>query len=254
MKSLQHYLLRSFLFGFIVLFSSCSKQPAICDCFKSTGSDIRQDRPAPAFTNIQVESKVDVVLTQDTIERIYVVAGKHLIDKIETSVSGGTLYIRNHNICNFVRSLGRQITVYVSVRHLNTINYDGAGNVTCTNTLRDSCIDIESHQGSGSVTLDIQAQVIHATIHTGPADIRVTGSTPLLYVYSGGNGVIHAEAIACPQIYLTEAGTGTLYAATDGSANSLLDYEIDSFANVYFRGHPATIQEKLTSTGRLIFF
>ncbi|HXC04628.1 MAG TPA: DUF2807 domain-containing protein, partial [Bacteroidia bacterium] len=224
------------------LFSSCSKQPAICDCFKSTGSDAHEDRPVSPFTNIQLENKVDLVLTQDTVEHIYVVAGKHLIDKIETSISGGTLYIRNHNICNFVRSLGREITVYVSVKNLNTINYDGAGNVTCTNTLRDSCIDIESHDGSGIVTLDINARVIHTTIHTGPADIRVTGTTPLLYVYSGGNGVIHAESIACPQIYLTEGGTGSLYAASDGSVNSLLDYEIDSPANVYFYGHPAHIQ------------
>ncbi len=237
----------------MLLLAGCSKEPAICDCFKGTGMDSHQYRTATPFTNIQLEDKIDLVLTQDSVERIYVVAGSHLIDKIETSISGGTLYIRNHNICNFVRSMGRRLTVYVSVKNLNTINYDGAGEVTCTNTLRDSCIDIESHDGSGSVNLNINAQVIHATIHTGPADIRVTGTTPLLYIYSGGNGVVHAESIACPQIYLTQAGTGALYAATDGSVNSLLDYEIDSFANVYFKGHPARIEKVITGTGQLIY-
>ncbi len=241
------------LLPLIFLISACSKEPPICDCFKSTGSDAHENRPVSPFINIQIEDKIDLVLTQDTVEKIYVVAGGNLIDKIETSISNNTLYIRNHNICNFVRSLGRHITVYVSVPHLNSINYESAGDVTCTNTLRDSCIDIQSHDGSGHISLNIIAQVIHATIHTGPADIKVSGTTPLLYMYSGGNGVIHAESILCPQIYMTQNGTGALYAATDGSPNSLLDYQMQSSANIYFKGHPAQIEQTITGTGQLIF-
>ena len=235
--------------------ASCTKNDPLCDCFKSTGSDISETRPAGHFTQIQLENKVDLVLTQDTVERISVTGGKNLIDEVETSISGGCLYIRNHSTCNFMRGFTRRMTVYVSVHHLNTLNYEGAGAVTTTNTLRDSVIDIEALDGSGSVTLDLNEQVIHANLHTGPSLITLTGTAPLIYMFSGGNGVIHADNIACPQIYLTQEGTGDLYIATmPGFASSLLVGQITAIGNVYCKGRPANLQQTRTGTGQLIFF
>ncbi len=226
---------------FLVVLSGCIKEN-LCDCLTSTGSDIRQERHAQRISQIQLESTIDLILTQDTLERIQVVGGKHLIDHIETTFSGDTLFIRNHNICNFVRSYNRRMAVYVSVHHLKDLLYNGSGEVTSTNTLLDSVIGVESRDGSGSVDLTIASDVAYATIHTGPADIRLRGNTNLLYAYSAGNGEIHTEGIPCQQIYLINKGTGNLYVGTSALPSSILNVVLTATGNVYCKGTPASLQ------------
>jgi hypothetical protein len=250
-KNLSGFLL--VLLSFVFL-DGCTKGP-LCDCFKSTGSDISQDRDVSTFSQIQVENKVDVVLTQDTLERIRVVGGKNLIDEVETTVAGGCLYIRNHSSCNFMRGYSKHMTVYVSVHNLNTLYFNGAGSVACTNTLHDSLFTVLATDGSGSVNLTVTAQYISASINTGPASIRISGTANEIYMYSAGNGVIHTDDIPCKEIHLHQHGTGDLYSASlPGSPSSLLDAELTSGGNVYCKGHPSILQNKQSGTGQLIFF
>jgi hypothetical protein len=238
----------------LLFLSGCTKGP-LCDCYKSTGSTISEDRDVSPFTQIQLENKVDLVLTQDTVERIKVVGGKNLIDEVETSFSGGCLYIRNHSSCNFVRGYKGHMTVYVSVRNLNTVYFNGAGAVSCTNMLHDSLFTVLATDASGSLDLNVTAHYLSASISTGPATIRIGGSASEIYMYSAGNGVIHTDDIPCQIIHLHNHGTGDLYSATlPGSPSSLLDEESTSVGNVYCKGHPAILQQKRSGTGQLIFF
>jgi hypothetical protein len=234
----------------LLTLGSCKKEN-LCDCFKSTGSDIREDRDASAFTEIQLEGKIDLVLTQDTLEKIQVLGGRHLISNIETSISGGRLYIRNHNTCNFVRSYDRQMTVYVSVHHLKTLFYNGAGDVSGTNTLKDSVIGVESMDGSGHVNLNLMTTVAFATIHTGPATITLSGSAILTYLYSGGNGVIHMDQLPCKQIYATQRGTGDFYIRSTADSSSYLDVLLSNSGDVYCAGKPAKLKTDRSGTGQL---
>src|SRR5437879_832707 len=88
-----------------VLVNSCKKQN-MCDCFKSRGETIIEDRKVSDFTTIHIFDKIDVYFTQDTTvmtNTIKVVTGKHLMSNVTTEVSGGVLQIKNQNKCNFVR-------------------------------------------------------------------------------------------------------------------------------------------------------
>jgi hypothetical protein len=252
--SLYNYSFRILSVAFLLFALSSCKQGPLCDCFMGTGNEVREDRDVKTFTQIDLENKIDLVITQDTVERLYVTGGKNLIDQIETSVSGGCLYIRDHSSCNFVRGYKSHMTVFVSVHHLNSLLYNGAGTVTGKNALTDSLFAIESRDGSGFVNLSLAVKTIKAYLHTGPATITLSGSAPLMYLYSGGNGEIHAEGIGCPQIYLTQHGTGDMYInVLPASTTSLLDEEITSTGNVYCKGHPGVLEQKQTGEGKLIF-
>jgi hypothetical protein len=242
----------------LTLFLDGCKKENMCDCIKSTGSDIRSDRDASPFHFISLEGKIDLVLTQDTTERIYVVSGRHLIDNIETTITAETLYIRNHNICNFVRSYGRHITVYASVKFLRELLYKGAGDVTCTNTLvgltgSDTIIGAESFEGSGSIVLNINAKASNLAVHTGPADIRLIGTVHNLYLYAAGNGVIHTDDVPGENIYVENGGTADMYIRSSTSSTSFLQAHVYGTGNLYCKGTPSTINRNLSGTGQLIF-
>jgi len=250
-------------FAYFLLFITCSlflsecKKDNLCDCFKSTGGDIRSERNTNPFHYIWLESKIDLVLTQDTIEHVAVVAGGHLIDKIETTVSHDTLFIRNHNICNFVRSYGRHITAYVSVKFLREVLYWGAGDVSCTNSLlglsgNDTIIGFESFEGSGNVVLNIKAKASNLAIHTGPANIQLTGTVPMIYLYNFGNGVIHTDDVSADKIYLDCDCTGSNYIRSSSVQNSLLNASILGTGNVYCHGIPGTLIQNDSGGGKLI--
>jgi hypothetical protein len=240
----------------ILLFSECKKEN-LCDCFKSTGGDIRSERNVAPFHYIHLEGKIDLVITQDSIEHVAVVAGGHLIDKIETSVGHDTLYLRNHNICNFVRGYGRHITVYASVRYLRELLYWGAGDVSCTNTLTgltgtDTIVGVESFEGSGNVAISVNAKASNIAIHTGPSDIRVTGSVSGFYLYNTGNGEIHTEGISANRIYMTSDCTGNTYIRSSATPASYMKVDIHGIGNVYCSGTPATLIQTQTGSGKLI--
>jgi len=240
----------------ILFFSECKKEN-LCDCFKSTGGDITSVRNVPPFHYIHLEGKIDLVLTQDTVEHVSVVAGGHLIDKIETSVGHDTLYLRNHNICNFVRGYGRRITVYASVQYLRELLYWGAGDVTCTNTLTgltgtDTIVGVQSFEGSGNVALSVNAKASNVTIHTGPPDIHISGSVSGFYVYNTGNGVIHTDEIRADRIYLTSDCTGDTYVRSTATTSSYMKVDIHGIGNVYCTGTPATLLQTQTGSGKLI--
>ncbi|MFI5151525.1 MAG: GIN domain-containing protein [Bacteroidia bacterium] len=245
----------SFLFLLLIL-SGCKKEN-LCDCIKSTGNDVTSDRPASPFNTIQLEGKIDLVLTQDTIEHITVVAGKHLIDNIETSISGSTLLIRNHNMCNFVRSYGRRITVYASVHRFSHLLYNGAGDVRSTNTLlalgSDSTLYIQSDDGSGNVNLNVNAKILNSTINTGPGNITLTGMASTMNLRGTGFGVLNTTGLTCPHINLTNDAVSDMYVAINTPAASYLNAQVYNNGNVYCKGRPSTLIQVVKGNGKLYF-
>ena len=76
----------------------------MCDCLKSTGDIIKEQRFVKDFTTLVVHDNIFVTLTQDTENSLEVEAGENLLSLIKTDVDGGTLTITNDNSCNWVLS------------------------------------------------------------------------------------------------------------------------------------------------------
>ena len=79
-----------FLFG-------CKKS---CDCLKSAGSITTELRSLSTINSINIKNNVDVKIHYGTEYKLAVRGGSNLLEKIETRIENGTLYIRNNNKCN----------------------------------------------------------------------------------------------------------------------------------------------------------
>ena len=180
---------------FTALFFSCSKDD-FCNCLKGTGATTTQEREVEPFTDIQMENNVDVIFTQSNIYSLSVTCGSNIIDGIETRVEGSTLYIRNKNKCNWLRDFNNQFTVQVSGPDLNLLTTTGSGNFTNTDTLTTGEIKIESKDGSGIISVTVTNSFLEAAVHTGPADIIISGSTRGFGAYSAGTGFTRASGLA----------------------------------------------------------
>jgi hypothetical protein len=228
------------------LFVSCKKEN-MCDCFKGTGANTREERTAGDFTEIVSHQDVNVILTPGTENKITVEAGENLVPLIETSIVDGALLLRNNNRCNWVRSFKNVINVYVTVKDLQKISVRGSGSFTSTDTLRaaDFTSDIWS---SGDINLLISAGTTHSNIHANVGDITLKGYSGVSYIYSAGNGFIHLGGLTSDYTFLRNKGTGDCYV----TSYKQLEAEILHIGNVYYSGPGTVTKAYITGTGRLI--
>src|SRR5688572_21744779 len=113
------------IFLLSAVFASCKKN----GCLEEAGALVTSVRNAGAIREVRLYDNINLVLKQDTTEKISVAAGKNLEPFIETSFEKEVLTIRNNIHCNWLRDPAEAITVHVSVKNLEKLYYEGSGNV-----------------------------------------------------------------------------------------------------------------------------
>ncbi len=231
----------------VVILSSCEKEHML-DCFKSAGEETTEFRNATTFMNIDLQDNVDLIIHPDTTPYIKVTAGENLIDGIITELSGSTLYIRNENKCNWVRSFKNTYTVEVGMDKPSLIHYTGTGNVSCLDTIRSDEFTFDCFNGSGTIKFLFNCKKTHLNNHVGRSDIHAWGTTLESYVYINDVGILEASGLNADYTYVRSSTTGDCHV----NAKDQFGYEIRYNGNIFYSGNPVFFNEVRIGTGKLI--
>lgn len=231
----------------LLITTSCNK-PEAPDFIKTTGTITTEERILEPFTEIELYNKINLVITQDSVQSVHVEAGKNLLSEITTEVKDGRLKIKNLNKFKFLRSYKKDVTVYVSLPHLWHLIYRGAGNITSTNTITDSTLTFDSYTGTRNIELSVKLREGHFNVSTGPCDILLHGSVGVNYIYNGGNGYINAEDLQTGYTFVTNGGTNDMKINVD----KVLFAKISYLGNIYYKGNPYDLSYDITDKGQLI--
>jgi len=218
------------------------------DCIKRTGKIITENRTLSVFDVIDVRSNIHTFLVQDTVCFTEVKAGSNLIEKIETYVEGSTLIIQNINRCNYTRSYKHPIEVYVHFKKLNELIYKGTGPIKSLNTIVNERFTFNSWDGTDTVSLTLDVPLVNANIHTGVADLIVTGQCSQLYAYAQGSGVFRMQDFKCKNIYSNNLSSSDHYFNVENKLEALVQY----VGNTYYKGSPTEIIKTENNKGMLI--
>jgi hypothetical protein len=109
------------IFSVIFFTSGCGKN----GCLKNAGAVKTTVRQPGSFNEIMLYDKIDVVLTQDSVQQIKIESGENMLPNIETTVIDNVLTVRDNSSCKWVRDLDEKITVYISTPKLQQIIYHG---------------------------------------------------------------------------------------------------------------------------------
>ncbi len=235
--------------GFLVLiiFFSCKKDNQ-CDCLKSTGEVTTEVREIAPFSSIVLKHNINLFIKQDSVFSCIVEAGENLLPEIITKVEDGKLTISNENKCNWVRSFKKEINVYLTFRNLNLFEYRGSGNIYCADTLFLDSLRFDSWDGSGKANFLLHTKSSQFNLHTGPADLDVSGFSGVNYLYSAGNGKADLVNLNTGYTFLTSKSTNNTFVY----ATKELFVWIDYIGDVYYKGSPYLIDEKYTGSGKLL--
>jgi hypothetical protein len=239
------------LFVLLVVLSiteGCKKEN-MCDCFKRTGDVTTETRTIEPFTQIFVEDKVNVILTEDSslASTIKIEAGKNLIPLIKTEVVNGVLRIRNANKCDFTRRYDIPVNIYVNYAPgLMRITNKGTGLISNTDTCTLQSVDLEAIS-AGDIKLQMNAGSVYTHQHS-VGDVEAYGTANEMIIYNTGNGFTITDQCQAGYCWVYTRTTGKITVFTQG----LLISEIEGEGNVYYRGQPSQINSILSGSGQLL--
>jgi len=240
--------MRKSIFLILIVFAlfSCKKEEQ-WDCFKGTGKVTSEVRNIESFESIILNDNINLFICQDTCYSCKVEAGENLLPKIKTEVNNNILEISNKNTFNWVRSFKTPINVFLTFPKLYYVEYNGSGNIECEDTLSLDSIRVDSWDGSGSIHMMVNTKISRFNLHTGPADLNVSGSSGVNYVYSAGNGKADLSGLYSGYIFITSKSTNETYVNVSKELEAWIDY----VGNIYYKGNPYSVKKKYTGSGRL---
>lgn len=234
------------LFSMWLMFFSCKKETP---CFKSTGKITKETRIITnEITSIDLQDNIDLIIRQDSVVSLVIEAGEHLLPFIRARQKGNKLELKNDNQCNFLRSYKKDITAYLSLPDINYIYYTGHGNISTEGKLNVNDITFETRNGTGTVSLQLNANKISILQHTGPVDFELSGTSNFAYLFSGGGGWMRCKELISNKVHVNHDGTGDVIVSP---TNELL-IELTSLGNIEYYGNPTLTVSKHTGSGKII--
>lgn len=240
------------IFLLIVLvfsFTNCSKDHMF-DCLKSTGDDVSEYRIVDNFNKLNLRNNVDIILYSDTTPFVRVTAGGQLISGIITEVDNHTLYIRNENKCNWVRSFSNKFTVEVGMRNPEKIEIYDSGNINCMDTIRTEEFFFESWNASGSIHLLFNNHKAHISNNIGRADFHAAGKSDVFFAYISDVATVDFSELKTELCYLTSKTTGECRVNVNKELQVYLEYTGD----VYYTGNPYLVDKRGIGSGKLVHY
>lgn len=238
-----------FLCSFAFVVFSCEKAENR-QCFKTAGDPSERVVIPPSFNKLKINEHVIVVLVQDSVEKIVLTGGKNLLNFIDVEMIDGVLEISNSNTCNFLRSYKKKVTAEIHFKSLINLHFEGTETLSNKGLLYMDWLTLLIRDGAGPVNLNVNAELIDATVAHGWGDFTLTGSTGKAIFNVNSNGY-------CDTYGLQVTDSITVVSNTQGSlkvnANGIkLKAQTETNGNIYYKGVPSIIEFNRYGAGDLI--
>ena len=245
-----------------MLIVSCNK----LDQLFNNGKPVTERRElGQGFTAISMYNNVNVKLVHDSHPHLELTCPENLIDKVTTEVKGDTLYIKNENDFNWLRSYDYSIDLTVYYDNLRQINFASVGDLICTDSIRgieeltidsiETGIDtiwthtfyLNINEGCGNIDLTFDGEVVKCIFGNGTSEVTLRGNAFYTELIMRSYGVIHAETLESNFVRVQSNSTNDAYVW----AKTKLTVWLYSIGNVYYRGNPWIVKE-CTNDGEVI--
>lgn len=183
------------------------------------GDEETETRNLDEFNRVVIEGAMDVVIEAGKSQSVKVSADEDYLDRVETHVDDGTLYIsqegrRWHNI---------NVDIEISVRNLDGIYLEGAADIDATGIDSD----------------DFELEI------DGAGDVTLEGSCGTVTIEINGAGDIDAEDLKCKNVDVTINGAGDV----DASASESVIAELNGVGDITICGNPDRVRPRIHGLG-----
>jgi hypothetical protein len=218
------------------------------DCIKGTGEVMLEERPVGFYDGITVSDDINLVILNDTARNLVVEAGENLLPEISTEVKDGMLYLRNDNVCKYLRSYQKEILVKAYVNDLKKMAFAGSARIISGNLLSFDYFLMWLDGARGEIDLEMNIEQLVLEHVSGNGLTRLSGEVRNGIINSKAQGLLYLKELKIRNLKITSNSYNDAYIwVTD-----TIDIAVENLGNVYCRGNPYIKSYKRTGKGQLI--
>ena len=225
-----------------LLVSSCEPAPL------TNGKTVTETRGFDEnITAIHVYHDIDVILVEDDEFRIDVTTGENLMEKITSTVENGTLYLKNENIRNWIRSYDYPLEVKIYHNSITKVNYESWGDLTSEGYISQDTIkkfDLVVHHGSGHIDIDINCNILNIETHDGTAKVTVAGSSDYTSIYHNARNNIYAKDLVSKNAIALAHYEGSVYV----NCINRLEALVNDYGSIYYNREVKELDATISDT------
>lgn len=254
MKTIASVLLAS------LFFANCNSN------IQAQSQPSNENRTIGAFTKIDNNTPLDIVLEKGSKENIAVEVTDIDPQKIQTEVKDNELRISLDKTGVFSKMKGKITITYVS---LTAIENSGSGNITCKSAIEASDFALNSN-GSGDIHFEGNVTTRNFSFHhKGSGDVDLKNlATDNLTVAMMGSGDFKANGGSAKNQTITISGSGNVEVAdligesctfaikgsgdVTTNVNSSLQGNIMGSGNISYKGDPKNKQVDIMGSGEVV--
>ncbi len=217
--------------------------------FLDAGKEITISRELNDFNTVYVDDIFELELLQDTINKIEITTGEHLIDQIRTSISDTILSIDNTNHMRWSREY-EGVKLRLHLKTLRKLRLNAPCDVTTANTISSYKIDVWNIANAGTIEMQVETVVFYfVNSSTSTGDFYFSGTTRIAGSWIRGSGHYNSMNLISELTNIHHSSIADAYVYSGDELNVW----IDSKAKLYYTGEPDTvILEKNTRPEQLV--
>jgi hypothetical protein len=207
---------------------------------RSTGDFVKEDRNVSNFTKLDIGGAFKVYLSQGDQEKIVVEADKDEIKEIVTEVVGNTLKIYTDGKWS---SQYHEMTIWLTFRDLDQIDFSGAVEVTGEGTINFKDINMDI-SGAAEITMAMNADKFEAEF-SGASDVDFSGKIGSGYLELSGASEFNAQELEFTDLRIEVSGASEAKVWATGT----LEIDASGASDIRYKGSPkVTIDESGASS------
>lgn len=209
---------------------------------EGSGNVIEETRDVRDFSRVRLAGFGRLHIERGETESLRIEAEDNFMQYITTEVKGEELDIRWQK--NIVVTNNKPINFYLTVKSLDTITLDGAGDIEAPD-MRAETFTVNANGAGNFDLLDLEADTFVVTL-SGAGNVMVTGEVTAQTVEINGLGRYQARDLTSEKakIEINAAGSATMRVSTD------LDATINGAGSIDYYGNP-TVSQRVNGVGRI---
>lgn len=207
-----------------------------------TGEVIRKPLTVAAFSGIEVEGSLNVVVRKGAVQRVEVEGQPELVDLVQLDVRKGIWEIGTTK----GYSTNKPFTVFITVPVLDHIRIDGSGDVDAQDVFGAGKTVLSSN-GSGDLkttNLNEQRLIVHLA---GSGNVDLTGTAANFDGQVQGSGNIEALGLSAGAASVVIQGSGDIAITAIEDLNAT----VEGSGNVRYRGKPL-VTTRIQGSGTVV--
>jgi hypothetical protein len=205
---------------------------------------VTEQRQVSDFTAVDVRGSGTLIIAQGSAPSLVVEADRGVLDRLNTTVSGGTLTLdcdeRWYSPWTFWGD--DHVTYRLTVTDLTRIEAHGSTDIRAQQALVADQFELAA-SGSSDVTLELNVQTLSVRT-SGSGDVTLSGTADVLTFASSGSSDLRSRELQSRVVTIECSGSSDV----EVSASQQLNVDISGSGDVSYTGNPE-VESSISGSG-----